>query len=74
MTDPGPMMKTPAMMTARISVRDSTAIATITPPIDIEPTSPMNTFAFGAFHHRKPTSAPTNDAAMIVRPMGSRVG
>ena len=73
MTEAGPMMKTPAMMTDRISVRESTAIATMTPPMAIEPTSPMKTFAFGAFHQRKPTSAPTNDAAMIVRSIGSRV-
>jgi hypothetical protein len=44
----------------------------MTPPIAIEPTSPMKIFALGAFHQRKPTSAPTNDAAMIVRSIGSR--
>ena len=45
----------------------------MTPPIAIDPTSPMKIFAFGAFHQRNPTRAPTNDAAMIVRSIGSAV-
>jgi hypothetical protein len=43
----------------------------MTPPIDIDPTSPMKIFALGAFHQRKPTSAPTNDADTIARSRGS---
>ena len=47
--------------------------AATTPPMAIEPTSPMNTFALGAFHQRNPTSAPMNDAEMMARSNGSRV-
>ena len=68
------MTKTPATSTASSSVRVRIAIAAMTPPIAIEPTSPMKTFAFGAFHQRNPTSAPTNDAETIARSNGSRVG
>jgi hypothetical protein len=73
MTEPGPITKTPAIRTESSSVRERIAIAAMTPPIAIDPTSPMKTLAFGAFHHRKPTRAPTNDAATIVRSSGSRV-
>ena len=33
----------------------------------------MKTFAFGAFHHRKPMRAPMNAAETIARSNGSRV-
>ena len=73
MTEPGAMTKTPATRTASSSVRVRIAIAAMTPPIAIDPTSPMKTFAFGAFHHRNPTRAPTKAAETIARSNGIAV-
>ena len=67
------MTKTPAMRIDSSSVRVRIAIAAMTPPIAIDPTSPMKTFAFGAFHHRNPTRAPMKAAETIARSNGSRV-
>ena len=61
-TDRLSIRKMPHSTGSSSSLRMSTALTPITPPIVRLPVSPMNTWAGKVLYHRNPSSAPTKAA------------
>ncbi len=67
-TDSTSMTKIPPRRISSTSVRVMIASPAIAPPSPSEPVSPMKMLAGKLLNHRKPTQAPTRQAASRVSP------